>query len=367
MSKLVPCVGLLGLLLIAAGSAPGDERAATPKSAVEALLARLDAISHDAEMTSAKRAMASAAEVEKFNQQYKGKQLSVRLAIQDVVPYAKGSYVSAGSPDLAMVQFRTAMFQIHLPIAEAAAIGRDSVLVVTGTLSGTTQPRRGALASVLEPGTSISFPSRANSNYRICLDNASWQVEHAKAAAEKSSESKTAAADTPAEEEGLDMPTPHGKHSRKERTDSPETRTVDDLKAFFLKGIAPSQFSQGAKTANTPGRLGTGTGTGTGIGTGIGTGAGSKTGAGSAKVKHNHIYTADDLLRRFGEPVSRTTNKDMTESWTFKCKDGTVHVRFNVAGYAGGASESGSKKLRLKVTSVDAQSGTVPGPPRYGR
>lgn len=65
--------------------------------------------------------------------------------------------------------------------------------------------------------------------------------------------------------------------------------------------------------------------------------------------------------------MSRTTNKDMTESWTFKCKDGTVHVRFNVAGYAGGSSESGSKKLRLEVTSVDAQSGTSPGPPRYGR
>jgi hypothetical protein len=349
--------------LIAAGSAPGEERAATPKSAVEALLSRLDAISHDAEMTSAKRAVASAGEMEKFNQQYKGKQLSVRLAIQDVVPYAKGSYVSAGNPDLAMVQFRAAMFQIHLPIAEAANIGRDSVLVVTGTLSGTTQPRRGALASVLEAGTTISFPSRANSNYRICLDNASWQVEHAKAAAEKSSESKTESASSTAEDDSLDMPTPRGKHSRKERTDSPETRTVDDLKAFFLKGIAPSQFSQGAKTANTPGRMGTAAG----IATGPGSAVGSKTGSGSGKVKHNHIYTADDLLHRFGEPASRTTNKDLTETWTFKCKDGTVHVRFNVAGYAGGASESGSKKLRLEVTSVDAQSGTGPGPPRFGR
>jgi hypothetical protein len=367
MSKLVPWGTLLGLLLVAAGSAPGDDRAATPKGAVDALLTRLDQIGHDAGMTSAKRALLSAGEVQKFNQQYKGKPLSVRLKIQDVVPYAKGSYVSAGNPDLALVQFRTAMFQINLPIAEAAAIGKDSVLVVSGTLSGATEPRRGAISSVLEPGAAVSFPSRANFNYRIWLDNASWQVAHAKAAEEKSTggkstadktaEDTTATTDAPAEEEGLDMPaTTRRKHSPADRSQSAETRSVDDLKSFFLKGMASSQHPYGSKTADTAVRTGPG----------LGSGQASASGAGSGRVKHNHVYVAEELIHKFGEPATRAS-KDTTETWTFKCKDGVVRVRFTEIGYAGGAGVSGSKKLRLEITSVDAESGPGAGTGRFGR
>ena len=198
--------------------------------------------------------------MEKFNQQYKGKLLSVRLKIQDVVPYAKGSYVSAGNPDLALVQFRTAMFQINLPIAETAAITKDSVLVVSGTLSGATQPRRGAISSVLEPGAAVSFPSRANPNYRIWLENASWQVEHAKAAQDKTAESKTtedktAAADAPAEEEGLDMPaTTHGKHPRADRTSNAETRSVDELKSFSSRESSRGKISPATRPATPSGQ-----------------------------------------------------------------------------------------------------------------
>ncbi len=267
MSKLVPSVSLLGLLLAAATSAPGDDRTATPKGAVDALLTRLDTIGHDANTTSAKRAMLAAGEVEKFNQRYKGKQLSVRLKIQDVVPYAKGSYVSAGNPDLALVQFRTTMFQINLPIAEAAAIGKDSVLVVSGTLSGATEPRRGAISSVLEPGAAVSFPSRANFNYRIWLDNASWQVEHSKAAEEKSTggkstadktaEDTTATADAPAEGDGLDMPnTTRRKHSPADRAQSAETRSVDELKSFSSRESFQGKISMGARPATPWGQRG---------------------------------------------------------------------------------------------------------------
>jgi hypothetical protein len=363
MSKLVAWASLLGLLLVTAGSAPGDDRPATPKDAVDALLTRLDQIGHDAEMTSAKKALLSAGEVQKFNQQYKGKLLSVRLKIQDVVPYVKGSYVSANGPDLALVQFRTTMFQINLPIAETAAISKDSVLVVSGALSGATEPRRGAISSVLAPGTAVSFPSRANPNYRIWLDNASWQVENGKAAQEKGIESKgaedtTATADAPAEGDGLEMPaTPHGKHPRADRASNAQTRSVDDLKTFFLKGIVPGQNLSGNKTGNTYGT----TGPGLGPRPGWGTGQVSGTGTGSGRVKHNRVYVAEELIHKFGEPAARTT-KDTTETWTFKCKDGVVRVRFTQIFNVAGASAS---KLRLEIASVDSESGLGAG--RLGR
>ncbi len=353
MSKHFRWASVLGLLLVGVGSARGDDRAATAKSAVEALLARLDTIGRDAEMTSAKKALLAAGEVEKFNQQYKGKPLSVRLKIQDVVPYAKGSYVTAGNPDLALVQFSRAMFQINLPIAQAAAIGKDSVLVVLGNLSAATEPRRGAISSVLEPGAAVSFPSRANSKYRICLENASWQVDSGKATEDASTESKspddkTASAGSPAEGDSLDMPTTHGKHAHAGQANNVETRSVDEIKSFFLKGIVPGQYS-GSKTGNT---LGT-----------TGPASGQASGTGSGKVKHNHVYVADELIRKFGQPATRDS-KNMTETWTFKCKDGVVRVRFNQIFNVAGASAS---KLRLEVTSVDAQSGTGTVPIRLGR
>jgi hypothetical protein len=262
MSKLVAWASLLGLLLVTAGSAPGDDRPATPKDAVDALLTRLDQIGHDAEMTSAKKALLSAGEVQKFNQQYKGKLLSVRLKIQDVVPYVKGSYVSANGPDLALVQFRTTMFQINLPIAETAAISKDSVLVVSGALSGATEPRRGAISSVLAPGTAVSFPSRANPNYRIWLDNASWQVENGKAAQEKGIESKgaedtTATADAPAEGDGLEMPaTPQARPPARTEPVMPRPAASMISRPFFSRESSRGKIFRGTRPATPTGRRG---------------------------------------------------------------------------------------------------------------
>ena len=353
MSKLVAWASVLGLLLMAAGNGWADDQAESPKIAVDGLLSRLDKIAHDAAMTSAKRAMLAAGEVQKFNQQYKGKPLSLRLKIQDVVPYAKGSYVSAGNPDLAFVQFRTAMFQINLPIAEAAAIGRDSVLLVSGTVSAATEPRPRGSSSVLEPGAAISFPSRANASYRIWLDNASWQVEHAKAAEAagsegKSADDKTAPADAPTAEDSLVMPsTPGHKHAGADKLKNEETRSMDDLKSFFLKGITAGQL-YGSKTTN-PGTMGSA--------------AGSASGAGSGRGKHNHVYLADELIHKFGEPATRSS-AGTTETWILKCKDGAVRVRFAQIFNVAGASAS---KLRLEITSVDSASGTGTAPIRFGR
>jgi hypothetical protein len=225
-------------------------------------------------------------------------------------------------------------------------------------VSVSTQPRRGAIPSVLEPGAAISFPSRANSNYRIYLENASWEVEHGKAAEEtnpgsKTAEDKTATADAPAGEDSLDMPSTTRKHSHShaDRAGSAESRGVDDIKSFFLKGIVPGQNLYGSKTGNT---LGT-------TRPGAGSGQASGSGTGSGKVKHNHVYVAEQLIQKFGQPTTRDS-KDTTETWTFKCKDGVVRVRFTQIFNVAGASAS---KLRLEITSVDSQSGT--GPVRLGR
>jgi hypothetical protein len=70
---------------------------------------------------------------------------------------------------------------------------------------------------------------------------------------------------------------------------------------------------------------------------------------------------AEELIHKFGEPAARTT-KDTTETWTFKCKDGVVRVRFTQIFNVAGASAS---KLRLEIASVDSESGLGAG--RLGR
>ena len=92
----------------------GKNAAGVPKNAIDALLSRLDNISHDPDMTTAKKAIVAADAIEKFNQQYKGKSLTVRLKVQDVVPYGQGHCLTANRPDLDGVQFYTGKFQTSL-------------------------------------------------------------------------------------------------------------------------------------------------------------------------------------------------------------------------------------------------------------
>jgi len=66
-------------------------------------------------------------------------------------------------------------------------------------------------------------------------------------------------------------------------------------------------------------------------------------GLGSGTTKHKS-YTADELVRKFGEPTKRGI-AGTTEMWTFACKDGTVLARFTI--------RSAGKKIRLEIASVD--------------
>ena len=150
---------VIGLFLVAAAIAAEENAAVVPKTAIDALLTRLDAISHDPDMTTAKKTIVAADVTEKFNRQYKGKSLTVRLKVQDVVPYAQGHYLTANRPDLDSVQFYTSKFHANLSNAEVMSVAKDSVLAVTGMVSVMNKPLR-ISSDILKPGGSVAFPLR---------------------------------------------------------------------------------------------------------------------------------------------------------------------------------------------------------------
>ena len=343
---------VIGLFVVVVCIAAEKNAAVVPKNAIDALLTRLDNISHDPDMTTAKKAIVSAEAMEKFNQQYKGKPLSVRLKVQDVVPYAQGHYLKADRPDLDGVQFYTSKFQTSLSNAEVMSVTKDSVLVLTGAVSATNQPQPYGRSDILKPGGSVAFPLRANPACRICLDNVSYQLE----AAPKTRPDSLPAAASPASDSLLLAPgKTSGGNALADKARNEQLRSVDDVKSFFLKGIVQAQHQYGSASTGTAGKTGTGQGSGLNIRPGSGYGSGSSSGYGSAKVKHNRIYTAAEIIQKFGNPSSRTSATTL-EHWVYKCKDGVVHVHFTEVGYAGSSSASKPEKLRLEVKSVDSSS-----------
>ncbi|MGA2616191.1 MAG: hypothetical protein ABSF26_01200 [Thermoguttaceae bacterium] len=203
-------------------------------------------------------------------------------------------------------------------------------------------------------------------------DNVAYQLE----AAPQAKADAPPAADGPSEGDspsfvGRDSgqsPPAAGKTARgKARADkarNAEFRSVDDVKSFFLKGLVQAQQKYGSKAADSSGKAGpgqsSGSGTRPGYGPSSGYGPGSASGYGSAKVKHNRIYTAAEIVQKFGDPASRKSETTL-EHWVYKCKDGVVHVHFTEVGYAGGSSASKSETVRLEVKSVDSSSAPSAG------
>ncbi len=343
MATIVRCgVVLIGLVVAAAGVAAEKNTAVVPKDAVDALLTRLDNISRDRDMTTAKKAVVAAEAMEKFNQQYKGKPLTVRLKIQDVVPSAQGHYLTANRPDLEGVQFYTGKFQSNLSSAEVLSVTKDSVLAVTGMVSASSQTQPRFRSEILKPGNSLVFPVRANSSWQIGLDNVSYQLEAAPKTKPDASPASVAAGKT------------SGDNSPADKIKNEQLRSVDDVKLFFLKGIVPTQPKNGSSGTGTAGTPGPGQTTGSSTRPGYGTG--STPGSVPAKVKHNHVYSAAELIKKFGNPASRTSSA-AAEQWVYKCKDGVVRVHFTQVGVGyTGTSTSKSETLRLEIKSVDSSS-----------
>ncbi len=323
MAAIVRCGAAVIGFFVAAAAIAAEDTAVVPKNAVESLLTRLDAISRDRDMTTAKKAAVAAEAMEKFNQQYKGKPLTVRLKIQDVVPYDQGHYLTANRPDLDGVQFYTGKFQTTLSNTEVLSVTKDSVLAVTGMVSAGNQPKARIRSSdILKAGSNLAFALRANPACQICLDNVSYQLEAA---------AKTRPDALPARTTGGKIPA--------DKDLNEQLRSVDDVKLFFLKGIFQGQHQYGSKNAGDTGKAGTG----------------QSSGSSSARGKHNRIYTAAEIIRKFGNPSSRTS-KATAEEWAYKCQDGVVHVHFTQVGYSRSSSPSKSETLKLEIKSVDSSS-----------
>jgi hypothetical protein len=369
---------VIGLFVVAAAVAADKPAAVVPSSAIDALLTRLDNIGHDPDMTTAKKAVVAADAIDKFNKQYKGKPLTVRLKVDDVVPYAQGHYLKASHPNLDGVQFAASKFQSTLSNAEVMSVTKESVLVVTGTVSASNQPPSRGRTDMLKPGGSIAFPLRGNPACRICLDSISYKLDVAPKIKPDSlpAAAATAGAASPASDStsaDLGIVTPGA--TRADKVKDEQSRSVDDIKAFFLKGIVQPQNQHGSKNAgaaktgteptyslNT--RPGYGANARYGTGSGSNSGTGSTSGAASTKVKHNRIYTSAEIIQKFGNPTSRSS-ETTSEQWVYKCKDGVVHVHFTQVGYAGSTAGSKPDKVRLEIKSVESSSSPITGNSRF--
>ena len=250
MRVIVRCgAAAISLFFSASGIAAERNAAAVPKPAIDALLARLDNISHDPEMTTAKKAIVAADAIEKFNQQQKGKTFTVRLKVQDVVPAAQGHYLTANRPDLDGVQFYTAKFQTSLSNAEVMSITKESVLVVTGVVSAGNQPPQRIRSEILKPGSSVTFPLHANPVSQLTLENISYQLE----AAPQSKSTAFSAGTSPASDSASKTT---GGVSLADKLKNEQLRSVDDVKLFFLKGILQNQHPSGNTSTAATGKAG---------------------------------------------------------------------------------------------------------------
>ena len=99
-------------------------------------------------------------------------------------------------------------------------------------------------------------------------------------------------------------------------------RTMDEVKAFFQRGIV--------------------------------TGSGKGHRSGSSKPKQNRIYTVAELITKFGKPDERKRFAS-SERWIYVCSDGSVSVTFENKGYGGGSGADAESKLRLQISWIDVK------------
>ncbi len=333
-----------------------------PREAVEGLLTRLDTISHDADMMTAKKAIVAAEAVEKFNQQYKGKPLTIRLKIQDVVPNAQGHCLTANRPDYDGIPSFTGKFQASLSNTEVMSITKESVLAVTGMVSAAHQSLGRSRSEILKQGSSVVFPLHSNPPSQICLDAISYQLEVTPKS--RSSVAGECLADRRVPIAGLRKAKRRCDLRRKaqERTSravlttsrrSSSRASIPRIKTAARRRppLRPVTSSRPQAPERTLVLLRP-------------TARRRRSSDSTTKVKHNHIYTTVEIIQKFGSPSVRTSATTL-EHWTFKCKDGVVHVHFTQAGYINSSSPTKSDTLKLEIKSVDSSSSPSTGSSRF--
>jgi hypothetical protein len=117
-----------------------------------------------------------------------------------------------------------------------------------------------------------------------------------------------------------------------------EVRSVDDVKAFFMRGIPKrSRANKGASHKST-----------------------------TELPKHNRIYTVKELVAQFGDPEDRHRRRgtgETGEARTYRCKDGACLVQFSTRGYAG-STDQAAENLGLEIDGVSIN---TDGPPAAGK
>jgi hypothetical protein len=116
--------------------------------------------------------------------------------------------------------------------------------------------------------------------------------------------------------------------------------TVDQVSAFFQKGIVPKHATSAKSKAKT------------------------------ARPRHNRVYTVAEIEAKFGKPRARQNFKTLgslgsapgsdggiCEAWLYRCSDGLVAVRFREVG---NVADGGAKSLRLEILGFESKRGAPP-------
>ena len=177
MTTIVRWGTVASALFVAAAAVAAERTAAVPRDAVEGLLTRLDTISHDADMMTAKKAIVAAEAVEKFNQQYKGKPLTIRLKNPGCRSQCPGTLPHRQPPRLRRHPF------LHGQVPGEPVQHRGNVDHQGERIGGHGHGQRGppiagrSRSEILKQGSSVVFPLHSNPPSQICLDAISYQLE----------------------------------------------------------------------------------------------------------------------------------------------------------------------------------------------
>ncbi len=166
-------------------------------------------------------------------------------------------------------------------------------------------------------------------------DNDTPQAAEKAGAGKKAAEKADAGKKAAENKKSADKPDRPDKPETLPRLKDPDVRTMDEVKAFFQRGIATT--SQVASRSHTSGKF-----------------------AGGGKRKQNRIYTVRELLAKFGDPNQRERhNGGGVEAWTYDCQDGQCFVHFTSKGYGGTSGTQAEGTQRLQLDSVSITSGAT--------
>ena len=250
--------------------------AGTPKNAVDALLTRLDSIGHDPDMTTAKKAIVAAEAMEKFNQQYKGKPLTVRLKIHGCRPLCPGA-LPDGEPSQSGRRPILHEQVPDQPVQHRSHVGHQ------GQRTGGDGPGERQQLSRKPHSQVRTSSSRAAASPSPCartrLAGSVWTTSHISLTLRPGP--AWMPPNGPASATSPSSLFASGKTANgttlADKLKSEKLRSMDDVKSFFLRGIVQPKHPSASQNMGTAGKAGMGQtyGSNTRSGSGYGSPSGS--------------------------------------------------------------------------------------------